>query len=414
MKILIYTPNFLPELTGSGKYNGELAVWFSRHGHQVDIITSYPHYPQWEILEKYKNKLWLIEYSSNMKVFRSPIYVPKRPSGVTRIIHEISFAITSLPYWIGAIFRTYDIVIAVCPPMQVGFFPLLYCKLKRIPFVFHIQDLQVDSAKTLGLIKNKAVLSFLTRLETFLLRNSDLVSSIGDGMKKVIIERGVVLEKYYMLFNWVDTDFIKPLPSNYSIRSKFGFKATDYVVLYSGNLGEKQGLECLLNVAKNMLNTKHVKFLISGDGATRESLKAQAENQKLSNVQFNNGVSYEDLPELLSIADLHLVIQRKGMANLVLPSKLTTTFAAGGMAIVTVELTSSLAKQLTMNDLAVIVPPEDSDSLESAIRELMVSSRPSIVRQNARRYAVEHFNQDIILSKFEKMLHNMIDFKIKN
>jgi colanic acid biosynthesis glycosyl transferase WcaI len=407
MRLLLYTPNFLPELTGSGKYNGELAEWLSNHGHQVDVITAHPYYPQWEVYKEYRNKMWIVERKGNLTIRRSPLYVPKKPTGKNRIFHELSFALSSLPYWFGALFRRYDVLISVCPPMQVGLLPYLYSVLKGTPFIFHIQDLQVDAARTLGLIKNKGLLSLLSKIETFLLRNATIVSSISKGMKGAILSKGVNSERYFMLPNWVDTDFIRPLPQASTLRSTFGFKPDDIIVLYAGNLGEKQGVESLLTVARNMTDDRRVKFMISGDGALRESLVAEAKRQGLSNIYFNRGVTYQQLPKLLAMADLHVVIQKKGMSDLVLPSKLTTTLAVGGVAIVTVEPVSILASDLLMNNLAVVVPPEDTQSLEKAIRTLIDSPHLSIIRGNARRYAVDNFDQNLILGQFEKLIFEL-------
>lgn len=404
MRILLYTPNFSPELTGSGKYNGELAEWFAQRGHRVDVITAHPYYPQWQVHEKYRSKLWLTERQGNMTIHRSPLYVPKQPTGKSRIFHELSFAITSFPYWIGALFRSYDVIISVCPPMQVGLIPYLYSRLKGTLFIFHIQDLQVDAARTLGLIKSKSLLGVLSKVENFLLRNADIVSSIGEGMKAVILSKGVKPERYFMLPNWVDTNFIRPLPQEDTLREKFGFKPDDIVVLYAGNLGEKQGVEIILTVACNMKDNVRVKFVINGDGALRQSLVAEANRQGLSNVYFNQAVSYKELPRLLAMADLHLVILKKGMSSLVLPSKLTTTMAMGGLAIVTTELSSILAHELTKNELAIVVPPEDAQQLGTAIQSIINSPVLTLLQANARRFVVENYNQDKVLGRFEDLL----------
>src|SRR4030095_13848610 len=99
MKIAVYGINYSPELTGIGKYTGEMATWFAEQGHEVHVITAMPYYPEWKVHEKYKRKLWFSEYIKGVKVFRCPLYVPKKITPLRRIIHEFSFLLSVLPVW---------------------------------------------------------------------------------------------------------------------------------------------------------------------------------------------------------------------------------------------------------------------------------------------------------------------------
>src|SRR5690606_22871706 len=132
---------------------------------------------------------------------------------------------------------------SVTPPFHLGFYALLYAKLRGAKLITHIQDLQVDAAKELGMIRNRLLLKLMFKIEKFLLNSSDAVSSISLGMKKKILAKGIPESKYIMFPNWVDEQAIKPLPPEQSLRTEWGIPLDDKVVLYSGNLGEKQGLE---------------------------------------------------------------------------------------------------------------------------------------------------------------------------
>src|SRR6476620_12650937 len=160
MKILICGINYAPELTGIGKYTGEMANWLAANGHTVEIITAMPYYPQWEISKNYKKKWWHKENIDGVKVYRCPLYVPKKISAGKRIIHEFSFVLSTLPIWIKKLFsKKYDVVVSVSPPFHLGALPVLYSKLRRTKMVTHIQDLQVDVAKELKMINNKRLLN---------------------------------------------------------------------------------------------------------------------------------------------------------------------------------------------------------------------------------------------------------------
>ena len=139
MKILLYSISYSPEVAGSGKFNGDLAEWFANRGHSVDVITALPYYPEWNVREDYKGKGWFVQKNQNLNIYRTPIYVPKVVTGKTRIIHEISFTVSSLYHWCSILLNKYDVVIAVCPPLQAGLLPFLFCHLTNTPFLFHVR-----------------------------------------------------------------------------------------------------------------------------------------------------------------------------------------------------------------------------------------------------------------------------------
>ncbi|GAB2597574.1 WcaI family glycosyltransferase [Spirosoma areae] len=405
MRILLYTANFSPELTGSGKYNGELAHWLAQRGHCVDVITTPPHYPQWQVQKPYSGLKWTIERSINLIVRRSPIYVPRIVTGKTRMLFEISFAISSIPYWFGAMFRQYDVIFCVCPPLQIGIYPWLYRFLKKTPFLFHVHDLQVDAARKLNMITNDYLLSCLEKFETFLLKNADCVSSISEGMKQNILNKGVSSDQYIMLDNWVDTEHIRPLPLEESFRDKYGFSYSAQIVLYSGNMGEKQGLEVVLQAAKQLVDNSSIQFVLSGDGSFRTELQRKAAH--LTNLHFLPLQPYSEFPKLLAMANVHLIIQKRAAGDIVMPSKLTSVLSAGGVAIVSAENHTSLANAINRNNIGYTVDPEDGVALAEVIRKVLCLEDLTNTRLRARSYAIKHFSKEVVLKKYEDTLRKI-------
>ena len=142
MNILIYDINYSPELTGVGKYTGEMGAWLVKQGHSVHVITAMPYYPEWEVHASYKGKLWFTERIEGATVHRCPFYVPKKVTPLKRVLHEFSFIVSSLVYWIPALFRKrYDVIICVAPPFHIGLLPVLYSKLRKTSLWIHLQDL---------------------------------------------------------------------------------------------------------------------------------------------------------------------------------------------------------------------------------------------------------------------------------
>ena len=145
MKILIHGINFSPELTGIGKYTGDMAGYLAQNGDEVTVFTGVPYYPHWKIPAGYRN-FWKMECHPDIRIYRAPLYVPDRICLLKRIFQELTFIISSIPFWILAVFRKFDVVIVVCPPIMLCIIPLLLQKFKRFRLVCHIQDLQIDTA----------------------------------------------------------------------------------------------------------------------------------------------------------------------------------------------------------------------------------------------------------------------------
>jgi colanic acid biosynthesis glycosyl transferase WcaI len=203
--------------------------------------------------------------------------------------------------------------------------------------------------------------------------------------------------------NWVNTDLFFPLNENEKLKKEFGFAAADKIVLYSGAIGEKQGLEAILEAAKALVNLPHLKFVICGSGPYKEKLKAQKESMQLTNVIFMPLQPYVQLNRFLNMADIHLVLQKANAADLVMPSKLTAILSVGGMSIITANAGSSLYDVVHSYDMGILIEPENPGALIEAI-EFASNNNNSTIRQHARSYAATYLSIDEIFRKYTLQL----------
>jgi colanic acid biosynthesis glycosyl transferase WcaI len=396
MKMLFYGINYAPELTGIGKYTAEMAEYYAKDN-KVDVITSFPYYPAWKVQAPYKNIFWKVEKNRNVRIMRCPMYIPKKVTGSKRMVHEFTFLMSSIVFWIKQLFTSYDVVFTPYPPLIIGLYPFLYKIVHpKTKWVFHIQDLQVDAAKDLGMIKNERLLNVLVRIEKFWIRKADVVSSISEGMKRKILNKGVDIKKYLMLPNWCDVNEIQVLSKNESLRKELGLTETEKVILYSGNIGEKQGVEQLIDVS---IHLPTATVLIAGEGANKNSLIQYAKNKGAKNCRFIGLQPYEKLAAFIATADVHIVLQKKSAADLVLPSKLMTLMSAGALTVVTADEGSSLHTLCSENNIALICPSEDTEKLISTIR-IALENDYSSIKKNARRFAEEKLDKKAILDRF--------------
>ena len=410
-RILFIGYNFSPELTGIGKYSGEMMEWLAQEGHQCTVLTAYPYYPYWEIQEPYrKNRFWYKKEVQNfssggtLSVIRCPMYVPHQPSGLKRMLLDTSFSAAAFARMQPLLFqKKYDWVISIAPSFQSGLLGSFYKNIRKAKHLHHIQDLQIEAAQDLGLIKNPRLLKLLYGTERYIFRHTDVVSSISDGMMHRIEKKA---EKPLLFFpNWTGTDNFYPIQeNNAALKEKFGFAASDWVVLYSGAIGEKQGLEAILHTAKALENHTHLKFAICGTGPYKKILRSMAEDMNLHNVHFLPLQPKEDFNTFLNMANLHLVIQKEKASDLVMPSKLTTILAVGGLALITANEQSSLHKVVSRHKMGLLIKAEDQQELNDGVLSAFKSTDNQPVKLAARTYAEEYLAIDKVMHSFNEQL----------
>ena len=397
MKILIYGINYSPELTGVGKYTGEMSEWMAKEGHELKIITAPPYYPEWKISSKYKNK-YSKSFKENIEIIRCPIYVPKKQSPALRILHLISFSISSFFYVLKNIWWKPDIVIQVVPTIFCSTQTLLLCKLSGAKSIIHIQDYEIDAMYGLSMMKNKYLKKIIYIIEQKILKSFDLVSTISEEMIQRAIQKGVSIEKVIFFPNWVEINsFLNATQSKKFIKG-LGIDPNKKIVLYAGNIGKKQGLEIILNVAKKILDQNYIHFLIIGDGTAKIKLQKLAKKMNLTNVNFELLQPYEDLPKLLKSVDCHLVVQKIGISDAVLPSKLTGILASGINSVITAKKDTSLGKFCENHPgISVLVDPESETELLKGITKALKMTSPNFI---AQEYAQNYLDKEVILKNF--------------
>jgi colanic acid biosynthesis glycosyl transferase WcaI len=407
MRILIVGLNFHPELTGIGKYTGEMACFLSQEGHQVRVVTTPPYYPHWQVQKGYRWWRYRSEAWRGMRVYRSPLWVPRTPSGMKRLLHLLSFAVSSIPPQLRQISWRPDVILCIAPAFFSAPFAWMLARMSGAKAWLHIQDFELDAATNLGILPEKSTLkSFAMRVESWMLSRFDRVSTISKRMMASLEEKGVPKERIRFLPNWVDTSEIYPLPDSRDLVCRmFGVPDKKALVLYAGNMGVKQGLELVLEAAGQLRTFPDIHFVMSGDGAARKDLVRAAEG--LENVQFLPVQPIQRLNALLNMADIHILPQRAVTADLVMPSKLMGMLASGKAVVATAYPGTEIGE--VIKSVGVLVPPGEVSRLCQAILGLARSPELQLFYgQRGRAYACEHWSVDKILSAFQIKLHDLV------
>jgi colanic acid biosynthesis glycosyl transferase WcaI len=215
MKILLYSINYPPELISTGKYAGEMAEWLALKGYEVRVVTALPYYPEWKIYEAYASKGYCREVIEEVDVWRCPLYVPSVATGLKRIVHLMSFALSSMPVVLSQVFWRPDIVWIVEPGLMCAPTAWLTARLSGAKAWLHIQDFEVDAAFDMGLVRSDALKKMVRMLESFLMKRFDKISTISPAMLSLLYKKGVSRNKTELIPNWVDTGLICPLPETH-------------------------------------------------------------------------------------------------------------------------------------------------------------------------------------------------------
>jgi len=401
MRILIIGINYAPELTGIGKYTGEMAEWLAYRGHDIRVVTAPPYYPAWQVWAGYSSWKYRLEYLEGVSVYRCPLWVPKRVSGIKRLVHLASFAISSIPALFVQVLWKPHVVINIAPAFLTAPAALLAARLSGAKSLLHIQDFELEAAFALGLIK----ISFLQRLagslESWIIRSFDRVSTISHRMLENLWEKGIARSRSLLFPNWVDTNEIYPLKKHSPMRDELGISHDTVVALYSGNMGQKHGLEILVDAAQKLKSNRKIRFVLCGEGVAHSI--TQIMTSELLNVKLLPLQPAEKLNDLLNLADIHLLPQRADVADLVMPSKLTGMLASGRPVVATAHLGTEVAR--VVKSCGIVVAPGDADAFADALLWLAEHSEERQKLGSAGRdYAVKHMSKETILSGFENYL----------
>ena len=396
MKLTVVGINYSPELTGIGPYTTDMCQYFVEQGYDVTVVSGFPYYPSWKIDRKFRRKFYFKEIINGVAVKRCYLYVRENISAKQRILHELSFLISS---FFKMLFSARpDLFIVISPPLGLGVSTYLVSLMKMRPFCFHIQDLQPDAAVSLGMLRDSAFTKFLFLVEKFIYHRAIRVSTITQSMKERIVAKGIPADKIHVLPNWSNFDRKSFRVNGSRFRKKHGLE-NKFVFLYSGNIGQKQGLDDLIEAASRIDHDRII-FLIVGTGAYVSRLKKKAAALSVGNVMFLPLQPKEKLPEMLAAADVCLVIQKRVVSSIVFPSKMTNIMAAGRPVLVTAARKSELARTVTRADCGFVARPEDPGDLKEKLLEAFADATLKKKGENAKKYADHFLERESVLRQF--------------
>ena len=401
MRILVIVPHYWPDGgTAAPLYTGLCEELVCR-SHQVTALTAVPHYPSGQVPKDYRGKLRTQAVENGVNVIRVGLPSMRRSDLRARLLQFISYQVGAA---LAGLNLEYVVCLATTAALQVWLPYALLSVLRRRGAVYSVADIYPDVGVKLGVFRNKVVINLVKSLESFCLNHAAQVRVLSKSFRPTLLSRGVPESKMSVIYDWIDTNTIKPLPryNNFAIENKL---VNRFVVLYAGNIGYLQGLEHVVEAARLLKDSGDIEFVFAGDGSARESLIEKSDRLGLSNTRFLPYQPFKQMPEVLATADISLVTLLKGSGFGALPSKSYAIFASGRPLLASVDEGCELWDLVKTSEAGLCVPPENPHRLAEAIHRLKQddSARERLGR-NGRLWAERYHSPQSAAQKFEELL----------
>lgn len=376
LRILIISLNYAPEPTGIAPYVASLAKGLAAHGNDVRVKTTHPHYPEWRIADGY-GRWSQTEFVEDVEVQRLRHYVPTHPTGLQRVLSEVSFGLrAAFTRW-----GRPDIVVLVSPALFATAIATLRLRFapRVIPHVVWVQDLYGLGVSEIGGGKAAALVS---AFESRVVRSANGVAVIHERFAAHMKTRlGVMPSRVQVVRNWTHLDELA-LPAKEATRKTRGWRPNQTVVLHAGNMGVKQDLTNVVNAARlSRERGEDVLFVLLGNGNQRSTLETVALG--VPNIQFIDPLPDLEYQATMAAADMLLVNEKVGVAEMAVPSKLTSYFSTGLPVIAATDEGSVTAAEIATSGGGVRVDAGDPMALLEAVTALMRD--PQRARDMGRR-----------------------------
>lgn len=399
--------NYAPEVTGIAPYVTDITRRLAARGWSVRVITGYPHYPQWRLdgdMSDYTSTV----VDQGVIVVRVPHSIPEGTALVSRSRMELEFGLRA----IVAHLRPDAVTVMASPPLIASALVMMRRKVGHrtlSPMGVWVHDLysQAVSEAAAGGSLSRTLVS---RLEKFALRSADEVAVVHPRFGEIIVDRlGVDPTVVTHVRNWTQVRHEPRAPRDVA-RARFGIPTDAIVAVHAGNMGQKQGLENLVDAARLVADSsdaaRKVRLFLVGDGNQRRDLEDRAHG--CTDVTFVDSLPDDQFHLMLSAADVLVVNEKPGVVEMSLPSKLTTYFSYGIPVVAAVSDEGITAAEVRRSRAGVVVPAGDPAALLAAIAQVAVDTIGAQAMGDAgERYSREVLGADAAVERFETWLRKL-------
>jgi len=407
MRLLVITPHFEPDTAPTGLIVASLVSEWTKQGHQIEVITSFPWYEKHGISEQWKGKL----YSKEEKEFATVTRLHPFPQEKNKIYRRaVSFFAFSFLTLFVSMFKKgpFDAVMVVAPPLTLGNVGKVLAIRHRCKLILNLQDIFPDVAIALGKVKSHALIKCLEKYEKLTYNSSDALTVLSKDLEENVnrkIEMTRASPKVEVIPNFLISSSIKPQSRLTNYREEHGLEEK-LVVMYAGNLGHSQSFELITKAARRHKERDDVVYVINGGGVMADRLKEEA--AELSNLKIIDYQTIERLSDVLATADIHLVLLRTGLGHMSVPSKIYSIFAAGRPVIASVDPGTEIERILIDSDGGIAVPPDDSNSFFDNLEKLIENHElREMMGNKARIWLEKWYSSEVVARSYLDLIRQL-------
>jgi len=335
-------------------------------GHEIEVVTTFPSYPGGKIYDGYHQSWREFEDLAGVRVVRVPSFISHESSAMKRVLSYTSFVLSAAWYSLVSAKKA-DVIYAYYPPVLVGLTAMILGWVKRIPYVYDVQDLWPEALVATGhLSKNSKGIFWIDWVCGLIYKKAARIVVLSQGYRTLLISKGVSPEKVVCIYNWCDEtrlQFEGPMPVIWrDIPGKFR-------VLYAGNFGSAQSLSHVIGAAEilHQSGDRQIQIVFLGSGVNLDALRAQAIG--LPNLTFIPPVKVDEVGQYLSAADVLLIhLAKNQVFDNTIPQKTQAYLMAGKPILMAVG--GEAADLVLRAQAGIVVTPENSLAMAEALRML--------------------------------------------
>lgn len=412
MNVILSSINFYPDHAGIGIYSTDFPVYMAERGHKVTMVTGFPYYPLWLKRHTDKGRLFATDLYRGVRTLRGYLYVPRKVTTLSRLLHEISFCFSAFFNFLRA--GRPDVIVIFTPPFFLGLVAVLASKMWRRPLVINIQDLPLDAAVALRMLKVTPMTRFMLALEGWIYRQADQVTTISESMMVNVLSKGVDPSRAKHVPNWIDVKESSGFVTRGKFLSQYPYAVQKFTVAYAGNLGVKQGIDLMIRLAHLVEQDSRFHFFVIGEGADKLRLKEIAAELQLVNLTFLPFLGSDQYMEMLTDIDVIFVSQRSGAGNNFFPSKLLGLMARQKPLLVAADPDSELAKVTQSGRFGLVSPYGDLYNLKRNL-EVFASDPDFLARTGAFGIdAVQAYDRTVVLADWVHSITRIVTHRTRN